>query len=136
MKISELKAGQGSVNIEATVVSIEEPKIINKYGKDLKLANAIITDGSGEIKLTLWNTDVDKVKTGSVVKITNGYVTEFKGEKQITSGKFGKLEVVGEGEAPAKSSAQKPKKSEDDEEDSRDNEEFDEENIEEEVVDY
>ncbi|MEA3329500.1 MAG: hypothetical protein U9Q06_02035 [Nanoarchaeota archaeon] len=94
MKLKELQAGQGSVNIQLTIKSVEEPRIINKYGKDLKLANAIATDGESEIKLTLWNEDVDKVKTGAIIKIENGYVSEFQGEKQLTSGKFGKLEVV------------------------------------------
>jgi len=108
-KINDLQPGQGSVNIEVTVKSLEEPRVINKYGKDLKLANAVVTDGESEIKLTLWNEDVDKVKVGSVLKIENGYVNEFQGEKQLTTGKFGKLEVVGEAEGgeeekPAESS--------------------------------
>ncbi len=94
MKISELQPGQGKVNLEVTVTSMEEPKTINKYGKDLKLCNAKVTDGESEIKLTLWNDDVDKVKTGSILKIENGYVNEFQGEKQLTTGKFGKLEIL------------------------------------------
>ncbi len=35
---------------------------------------------------------------GDKVHITNGYVSEFQGEKQLTTGKFGKLEVVEKGE--------------------------------------
>jgi len=101
MNISDLQPGQGSVNIQLTIASVEEPRVINKYGKDLKLANAIATDGKEEIKLTLWNEDVDKVKTGSIVKIENGYVSEFQGEKQLTSGKFGKLDVVDGSSEPA-----------------------------------
>lgn len=96
VKISELQPGQGSVNIEVTVKSIEEPKTFNKYGKDLRVANAMVTDGESEIKLTLWNDDVDKVKEGMTIKINNGYVSEFQGEKQLTTGKFGKLEIDGE----------------------------------------
>ena len=95
MKISELQPGQGSVNVEATVKSVEPTRTINKYGRDLRLANAIITDGESEIKLTLWNEDVAKVSPGTIIKIQNGYVSEFQGEKQLTTGKFGKLEVVG-----------------------------------------
>jgi len=94
MKLSELKARQGNVDVEVTVKSIEEPRIINKFGREIKVANAVVTDGDSEIKLTLWNQDIDKVKVGSILKITNGYVNEFQGEKQLTSGKFGKLEVV------------------------------------------
>jgi replication factor A1 len=94
MKIKDLQAGQGNVDIEVTVKSIEQPRTINKYGKDLRLANAIVTDGSDEVKLTLWNDDVDKVKVGSILKIEKGYVSEFQGEKQLTTGKFGKMTLV------------------------------------------
>jgi len=109
MKLSELKSKQGNVNVEVTVKSIEEPKIINKYGKEIKLANAVVTDGESEIKLTLWNQDVDKVKVGSIVRITNGYVNEFQGEKQLTSGRFGKLEIIEEEESEAKMKKKKIK---------------------------
>jgi len=94
VKISELQAGQGRVNVEAEVKSLEEPRTFNKFGRELKVANAVVSDDSGEIKLTLWNEDIDKVKVGSKIKITNGYVNEFQGEKQLTSGKFGKMEIV------------------------------------------
>ncbi len=94
MLITELKPGQGSVNIKLTVKSIDDTRIINKFGKDLKLRNAIATDGENEIKITLWNEDTEKVKIGDIINITNGYVGEFKGEKQLTSGKFGKIEVL------------------------------------------
>ena len=94
MLIKDLQPGQGSVNIKLTIKSIEDTKIINKYGRDLKLRNAIATDGEDEIKLTLWNEDTEKVKIGDIINIINGYVGEFKGEKQLTSGKFGKIEVI------------------------------------------
>ncbi len=101
MKISELKTGQGNVDVEGTIKEIGEVRNFNKFGRELKVANAVLGDDSGSIKLTLWNDDVDKFKEGDVVKITNGYVNEFQGESQLTSGKFGKVEKVGEGEASA-----------------------------------
>jgi len=97
-KISELTTRQGSVEVEGTIKEIEEPRTFNKYGRELRVANALIEDDSGSIKLTLWNDDVDKYKQGDKVKITNGYVNEFQGEKQLTSGKFGKIEKIGKGE--------------------------------------
>src|SRR3989344_9589023 len=95
MKILELKAGQGKVDIEVKVKSKNEPRVMEKYGKELQVASAVVEDDSGEIALTLWNADVDKVNEGDTIRITNGYVSEFNGKKQLTSGKFGKLEVVG-----------------------------------------
>ncbi|HLC56397.1 MAG TPA: SOSS complex subunit B family protein [Candidatus Nanoarchaeia archaeon] len=94
MEIKELKPRQGKVDIEAEVISIEEVREFNKFGKVGRVCNATIKDDSGTIKLTLWNDDIDKVKVGSKIKITNGYVNEFQGEKQLTAGKLGKLEVL------------------------------------------
>ncbi len=94
MKLIDLKAGQGKVDVEVVVKSMNPPRTFNKYGKDMKVANAIISDDSGEMTLSLWNDDADKVKVGDKVKVTNGYVSEFNGQKQLSSGKFGKLEVV------------------------------------------
>ncbi len=94
MNISELQAGQGKVDVTGQVTEIGEVRTFNKFGKDGRVANAKIKDESGEMTLTLWNEQVDQVQVGSKVKITNGYVSEYKGEKQLSTGKFGKLEVV------------------------------------------
>ena len=47
--------------------------------------------------MTLWNEDVDKVNAGDKIHLQNGLCSEFKGEIQISSGKFGKIEVVEQG---------------------------------------
>jgi replication factor A1 len=99
MKISELQIRQGNVDVEGTIKEIGEPRSFDRFGKQIRVADAILEDDSGTIKLTLWNDDIDQFKVGDNVKIVNGYVNEFQGEKQLTSGKFGKLEKVGEGEA-------------------------------------
>ena len=94
MNISELGPGTGNVNIEAEVVSVDEPREINKYGRKLSVCNAKIKDESGEITLVLWNDQIEKVKAGAKIKIENGYVNEWQGTPQLTLGKFGKLEVI------------------------------------------
>jgi len=94
MKVSELQARQGKVNIELEIISVEQPKEFNKFGNTGRVANATAKDDSGEIKLTLWNDEIDKVKAGDKVRISNGYVSEFQGEKQLSAGKFGKLEII------------------------------------------
>lgn len=100
MKISELSVGQGNVDVEGTLKEIGETRTFNKFGRELSVANAILQDDSGSIKLTLWNDDVKRFKDGDKIKIVNGYVNEFQGEKQLTSGKFGKMELAdGSGQA-------------------------------------
>ncbi len=107
MEIKDLKTRQGNVEVQGVIKEIEEPRIFNKFGRELKVANAILEDASGFVKLTLWNDDIDNFKIGDIIKIINGYVNEFQGEKQLTSGKFGKIEKIGEGEV---SESKKPKK--------------------------
>lgn len=94
MKINELKPRMGKIEITAAVKEVGEAREFDKFGKKGRVCNATISDDSGETKLTLWNDEIDKVKAGDKVKITNGYVNEFQGEMQLTAGKFGKLEVV------------------------------------------
>jgi replication factor A1 len=94
MKISELKAGVGNVNITAEVVNVEEPrKVLTKFGKETRVANATIRDDSGEMVLSLWGDDIDRVTTGAKVNIQNGWVSEYKGNLQLSAGKYGKIIV-------------------------------------------
>jgi len=110
--ISELNAGQGNVNVEGIIKEKAETRSMNKFGKELRVANAILEDSSGTIKLTLWNDDTARFKEGDRIKIQNGYVGEFQGEKQLTSGKFGSIEKLGSSDSDKSedSKVAKPKK--------------------------
>ena len=92
--IKDLQSKQGKVEIEAEVIEISPPREFNKFGKVGRVANAKIKDESGTIVLTLWNDEIDKVKVGSKIKIMNGYVSEWQGEKQLSAGRFGQIEVI------------------------------------------
>ena len=106
MHIKDLKPKMGNVDIVADVVSKGEPRTFDKFGKQGRVCDAQIKDATGEVKLTLWNDQVDQVNVGDKVHITNGYADEFKGTLQVSTGKFGALETVGKAaaaqQAPAK----------------------------------
>lgn len=93
-KISSLKARQTKVDVEGEITEVTPPKEFSKFGNTGRVATATLKDSSGEVKLTLWNDDVDRIHTGDKVKVTNGYVNEFQGELQLTAGKYGSLEVL------------------------------------------
>ncbi len=96
-KISELKAGMNAT-IAGEIVSIEPTREVRtKFGKLIRVANATLSDGDGEVVITLWEKDIDKVSIGDKVEIENGWVSEFKGAIQVTAGKQGKLHVKGSG---------------------------------------
>ena len=99
MKINELQARQGNVEVEGVIAEVSEPREFEKFGKKGRVANAQLKDESGQVKLSLWNEQIDQVKIGDRVKVSKGYVSEWQGELQLTTGKFGTLEVLGEGSA-------------------------------------
>mgnify|MGYP001463149580 FL=1 len=96
MAIKDLKIREGNVDITADVVDVGEVREFEKFGRSGRVATAILKDETGDVKLTLWNEQIDQVKAGDKIHITNGYVSEWQGEPQLTTGKMGKLEIVGE----------------------------------------
>lgn len=103
MSIKDLQPRQGNVDITVDIVDKGDVREFQKFGKTGKVCTATAKDETGEVKLTLWNDDIDKVNTGDKIHLINGYVNEFQGEMQLTTGKFGKIEVVGKAEASAES---------------------------------
>jgi len=101
MEIKDLQAKQGSVEVVGEVTEKGEIREFNKFGKSGRVCNAKLKDASGEIKISLWNEQIEQVNVGNMVHITNGYVNEWQGELQLTTGKFGKLEIEGKSEAKA-----------------------------------
>ena len=94
MKINELKPQMGNVEIEVEVKEVGEPREFEKYGKAGKVATAIVKDDTGELPMSLWNEQVDEIKVGDKLKITNGYVSEWQSKPQLTAGKFGTMTVI------------------------------------------
>jgi replication factor A1 len=95
LKISELDVGMKSVNIKGKIVELSEPReVMSRFSNKLyRVVTAVLSDDSGKINLTLWNEQIDAVKPEATVTVENGYVTEFRGVKQLNVGKYGKLNV-------------------------------------------
>ncbi len=96
MKIKELRDGMKRVEVEAKVVSKEPTREVLSRYKDVvhRVANASVSDGTGTIKLTLWNDQIEQVNVNDNIKVENGYITTFRGEMQLNVGRYGKLTVL------------------------------------------
>lgn len=94
MDIKDLKPNKAVDVLEAEVVEIEDAKEFASFKGTGRLANAKLKDKTGEVKLTLWNDQIEKVSKGNKIKIENGWVKEYRGELQVSTGKFGKLTVL------------------------------------------
>jgi replication factor A1 len=94
MKIIELKPGMRRVDITAKITEISTPReVTTRRGEQSRVATAVVADDSGNVKLNLWNEQIDQVKVNDTVTIENGYVDSFRGETQLNVGRYGKLSV-------------------------------------------
>jgi replication factor A1 len=96
MKISELTVGMKRVNVQAKILEISQPReVMGKFSEKVnRVATAVVSDESGKINLSLWNQQIDMVAVGQTISIENGYVTEFRGVKQLNVGRYGTLKVI------------------------------------------
>lgn len=94
--ISKLREGFKRVYVNGEVESVSAPRevTIKATGAKNTVTDVVLKDATGSITLSLWNEQGKMVKTGSKVKVENGFVTAFKGKNQLSLGKFGKLAVL------------------------------------------
>jgi replication factor A1 len=107
-QIRDLKAGMKKVNLKAKVLEIAKPNLVfTRFGNYASVANALISDETGQIKLCLWNEQISSLSTGDTVQIENGSISTFRGEKQLRVGRKGAFHVV-EGTACSLKNMQHP----------------------------
>jgi replication factor A1 len=95
MNIRDLRDGMRRVDAEGEIAEISEPRTVNlRTGDQARVADCMLKDEGGQIKLSLWDDQIDQVRLGSKVRITNGYTNSFRGELRLNVGKYGKLEVL------------------------------------------
>jgi len=96
MNIKEIQDGMKRITIDAKIVEVGTTREIHSRFKDetYRIADAVLADETGTIKLTLWNDQIDQVKVADNVHIEGAYATSFKGETQVNVGKFGTMKVV------------------------------------------
>ncbi|MGZ7160871.1 MAG: OB-fold nucleic acid binding domain-containing protein, partial [Methanobacterium sp.] len=74
-KISSLETGLHDISITGRIMRISNAKkFTTKKGKEGKVANLMISDNSGEIRIVLWTDNIKllkKIKEGDIVKINN-----------------------------------------------------------------
>ncbi|MFH1450368.1 MAG: SOSS complex subunit B family protein [archaeon] len=106
MKIKDVLAQQNATLENVEVIDKADVRTFQKFGKEGRVCKATLKDDSGEITLTLWNEDIEKVGEGDKISIIDGWVSEWQGNKQISTGRSGKIVKAGEdGAEPESESA-------------------------------
>src|SRR5256712_11202756 len=96
MKVKELRPESKVDVIELTIRQKGETRdFSSRSGSTGKVADAKAVDDEGtEVSVSLWNEEIERVQANDRIRITNGWVREWRGNMQVSAGRFGKLEVV------------------------------------------
>lgn len=100
--ISDLHVGMRRINLTARIIEVCAPhSIVTRFGNAGVLADSLIEDSTGTVKLVLWGNQVGSVCVGDTVQIVNARVLSFRGEKQVQIGRNGAISVEREHPIPA-----------------------------------
>ncbi|MFQ5909867.1 MAG: hypothetical protein ACE5IJ_04000 [Thermoplasmata archaeon] len=96
MFVKDLKPNSSFDTLELSVVSVGEPRdFTSRYGSSGKVCDVKCEDGMGaEVSLTLWNEEIGKLNAGDKIRISNGWVKEWQGQMQVSTGRKGSLEIL------------------------------------------
>ncbi|HUW48165.1 MAG TPA: hypothetical protein VMW36_05440 [Patescibacteria group bacterium] len=97
LPIRDLRIGMRQVSLRAKVLEIPKPKIVyTRYGNYASVANALIADQTGTIRLCLWNEQISSISTGDTIQLKNARTSVFRGQRQLCIGKNGSLSSIEE----------------------------------------
>ncbi len=85
--INDIKSGMGDLNIRGRILDISEIRTFNKRdGGTGKVANILIGDETGKIRVTLWDElteTTNEIEVDDSVEIINGYAKENNFNQQV-----------------------------------------------------
>ena len=91
-EIASLRANQNAT-IDGTITAISPVRDVTTSRGASQVADATIQDASGTITLTLWGDDTKRYTVGQKIRITDGWVKDFRGKLQISMGRSGKISL-------------------------------------------
>jgi replication factor A1 len=84
-RIADLQIGLKHVSLRARVTEKSEVRAVeSRNGSPLVVCVATLSDGTGQIRLPLWNRQIDSVAKNDTVIIRNAAVKNFRGEMQLS----------------------------------------------------
>jgi len=96
MKVVDLKPNANVDEIVLKIVEKKEPReIVKRFGGTARVCDLTGEDEEGNtVQITLWNDEIETVELNDTIKITDGWVKEWNGQLQISTGRSGTIEEI------------------------------------------
>jgi hypothetical protein len=86
--IGSLRFGLSGVSFKARVVKKAEVRAVtSRDGNSFLVCDVTLSDGTGEIPLGVWNSQIGTVSLGDTIQIHNAKVRSFRGQLQLSLGR-------------------------------------------------
>jgi replication factor A1 len=93
IKIKDLEPKMSNIATTFKIVEIGEPREVNsrRSYETHRVADAIVGDETGIVKVPLWNESIDEMKVGKTYRLEDGYTGLFRGNLQLKIGRHSKV---------------------------------------------
>ena len=95
MKIKGLRPGMEGVDLEVSILRLEEQREVTAHsGITHFIVEGEVEDDSGSIRLTVWNESIEQlmdVNLGNRLELKNCFITSFKGVLSVNVGRDSKV---------------------------------------------
>ncbi|WP_435316872.1 single-stranded DNA binding protein [Haloarchaeobius sp. TZWSO28] len=99
-RIEDLSLGLSDVNLKGRILDTESIRTFDRDdGSEGKVANMVLGDPTGRIRVTMWDGQADTVEAveaGMTVEVVDGYVRERDGQLELHVGERGAIEELDE----------------------------------------
>jgi len=106
LKIKDIVSGMKNINLKGRIIQVSETREFErKNGKKGRVCNLILTDGTGEVRLPLWDKQVGmvvegQINEGDVIEIKNAFAKEnIFGGVEIGLPKLARIEKIKDDES-------------------------------------
>jgi replication factor A1 len=94
-QVGNLRFGMKGIDVTAKIIDVPPiTPVVTRWGSECYVSNVKIADDTGSIRLSLWNGQVDKVRAGDEVELTNCYVSRFAGQPQLRLRRKSTMSVI------------------------------------------
>jgi len=94
VKISDIQPDMRNIEVTGRIVRIGERRQVQTKFGPAEVTTATLEDETGSINLSLWRQQIDLVKEGDNVKLTNAFARTFGGQPTLNIGRGGQIITV------------------------------------------
>lgn len=98
MNLGDLRPGMENLDLEVTIVCLEEQREVETHrGNKHVLIGGIVKDDTASRELTVWNDSIallEGIKPGDKIRFLNCFISSYKGILSVNVGRESGIEIL------------------------------------------